>query len=213
MTSFKSYILRALLALAIACGAGPALAGTSYHVSIDTSTLSGQSGYLDFLFLGLADATPAAVQLSNFSGNVASSSFTLGEASGSAAAGVSIANGSAWNEFGQWASFGGLFEFDVSFTVGAELAAGTTLSLALLDDQFNYLGTAGDILTFALQPGLPDALTVNSQFATVSASPVPEPSSLMLMAAGTLLLTGVARRRARTTGAAMQRCTVAAIAA
>jgi hypothetical protein len=203
MTILKSLMGRVLLALAIACGAGPALAGTSYHVSIDTSTLSGQSGYLDFLFLGLDSATPAAAQLSNFSGDLASSSFTLGEASGSAATGVSIANGAAWNEFGQWASFGGVFAFDVSFSVGTPLAAGTTLSVALLDDQFNYLGTAGDLVTFALQPGQPDGVTVNSQFATVSVSPVPEPSSLLLMTAGALLMAGMARRRTRVSGVAL----------
>jgi hypothetical protein len=197
MKLLKSFFLRAMLALAVACGAGPVLASTTYHVSIDTSTLSGQSGYLDFLFLGLGNATAATAQLSKLSGNFTSSSFALGDASGSTASGIAIANGSAWNEFGIWANFGALYAFDVSFDLAPDLAAGTTLSVALLDDQFAYLGTSGDIVTFALQPGLADTVTADSQFAAVSISPVPEPSSVLLMIAGMLLLAGVAWRRSR----------------
>lgn len=194
MNMLKSYMLRAMLALAMVCGAGPALAGPLYQVSIDTSALAGQSGYLDFLFLGLGGAAPATAQLSNFSGDFGAASFSIGEAGGSAGAGVSIGNGTGWNEFGLWANFGGRFGFDVEFDASPALGAGSTLAVALLDDQFNYLGSAGDIVTFALQPGSPDALTADGGLAAVSA--VPEPSSMLLVAIGALVLGG-ARRRAR----------------
>lgn len=189
MSFLKSLALRALLLLALG-GAGPAHAAPVYHVSVDTSSLSGQSGYLDFLFLGLAGATPAVARLSNFTGAYAGPDFVLGEVSGSPASGVAIGNGAGWNEYALWAGFGGMFGFDLEFSVAPGSGAGTTLAVALLDGQFGYLGAGADIAVFALQPGQPDAVAADAAFAVVTA--VPEPSGGLLFATGFLLL---ARRR------------------
>jgi hypothetical protein len=193
MHNFNSFMRRAILLLALVCGAGPALAGPTYHVSVNTSTLAGQSGYLDFLFLELGNSAPAVAHLSNFSGAFTPTSFALGDVNGSLAAGVSIGNGSGWNEFAQWANFGGSFGFDVGFDVLSVLGAGTTLSVALLDSQFGYLGAAGDIVTIALQPGMSQQVSFDGSLAAVSANAVPEPSTLLLMASGALLLLIVLR--------------------
>ncbi|SFV11653.1 NF038129 family PEP-CTERM protein [Pseudoduganella namucuonensis] len=197
MKILKSSAARAMLALlvsiAMACGAGPALAGPVYRVSVNTSTLAGQAGYLDFLFLGLGGAAPATARLSNFSGDFGASSFSMGDAGGSVASGVTIGNGTGWNEFGQWANFGGMFGFDAEFDVSPVPGAGSTLAVALLDERFGYLGSAGDIVTFALQPGAPDTVAADGGLAAVN--PVPEPSAMLLMAIGVLALGGARRRR------------------
>lgn len=201
MKRFASLFLRAAMALAFVLGPGasPALAGPVYHVAIDTGSLSGQGGYLDFLLMGLDNAAPVQATISNVAGRFDGASFTVGAAAGSVASGVTLDNSSGWTEFGQWAQFGGVFSFDIGFDTGAGFAdgigAGTSLSVALLDASLNYLGTAGDVATFSLQPGQDDVVVVGAGFASVEANAVPEPSTAWLGAAGLLLLTGMARRR------------------
>ena len=193
----SSIFLRAALALALACSTALASAGPQYHVSVDTQSLAGQSGYLYFLFLGLVNAAPATATLSNFSGDFGAGVVTSGDAAGDVAGQLTLGNGSAWTEFAQWAHFGGLFGFDVAFEVASGSGAGTTLSVALLDADFGYLpATAGDVVTFALLPGQDAVVTADAGFAAVNeVTTVPEPSSAWLGAAGLLLMGGALRRR------------------
>lgn len=187
----NSLITRLAMALVLACGAVQANAEV-YRVSIDTSTLAGQDGYLDFLLLGLSGAAPVQAKVSNFVGNFASGSFALGDVAGAVGTHVAIGNGDGWNEFAQWTHFGGTLSFDVSFDNAAASGAGTTLSIALLDAGLNYLGASGDVTTFALLPGAAPAISADSAYATISA--VPEPAAYLLFSAG-LLLAGLRARR------------------
>lgn len=192
----KSIWIRILLALAVLAGAAPAQAApVTYHVTVDTSSLAGQSGYVDFLLLALGGADAVQARISNFTGNYTAGSFATGDVSGSVAAGISIGNGAAWNEYARWASFGGVFSFNVSFISGAGTGAGTNLGIALLDADFNYLGTAADVVTFALQSGVPAVVTTQVGVATVST--VPEPSAMLQLVAGLMLVAGAARARQR----------------
>lgn len=195
MQNLTSFMRRALLSLALILGAGPAMAGPIYHVTVNTAALAGQSGYLDFLFLKLGNSAPALATVSHLSGNFQPGTLTSGDVSGSVAAGVSIGNGTGWNEFAQWAKFGGAFGFDVAFDVLSAIGAGTTLSVALLDSQFGYLGINADIVTFALQPGAADQVSLVPAFATLGANAVPEPATLLLLGIGSLALLSRSRRR------------------
>jgi hypothetical protein len=192
MTIFRTLMLRAAMALALACCGAPALAGQIHYVSIDTSTLAGQNGYLDFLFLGLDAAAAAEARVSMLSGRFTGSGtdFTLGDAAGAAGSGLVLGNGGSWNEAGLGARFGGLFRFAVEFDLAASPDVGTTLSVALLDATLNYLGPQGDVARFALQPGQDVDVYLDPAFATVGPNPVPEPASAWLMVAGLLLVAG-----------------------
>jgi hypothetical protein len=196
MYILKTFILRAVLALGMLCGSGQLLANPVYHVSIDTSVLAGQSGYLDFLFLGLGNAAPAHASVTSFSGNFDVANFVFGDASGSTSTGISLGNGTGWNEFGQWVHFGDRFRFDVQFDVGTT-GAGTDLGIALLDEQFGYLGATGNIVTFSVQPGQDDQVSYDRSMADVNTNAVPEPGSVAQFAAGLFLLFGALRRRVR----------------
>jgi hypothetical protein len=192
LTFFRSLMLRAFLAaLAMLYSAAPALASpiqpsAVYRVSIDTASLAGRSGYLDFLLLGLSDAAPVQVAIGGFAGAYAAGTILAGDAGGSVAGGISLGNGAAWNEFAQWAEFGGVFSFSVRFTGTGDAGAGTNLGIALLDADFNYLGTAADVVTFALQPGMPIAITADAALAAATA--LPEPSTMLQVATGLMLL-------------------------
>lgn len=185
MPSIKTTALRLLLVLSMLCGAGQAMGGPVYQVTLDTGALAGQGGYIDFLMLALADATPVEASIRNFSGDFGAASYRSGDVAGTLGGGVVIGNANGFGNFGQWASFGGIFKFDLSFRAGTEAGPGSNLGIALLDADWNYLGTMGDVVTFMLQPGGEDAVHADAALAAVS---VAEPSSLILLAPSLLLL-------------------------
>ena len=197
MLNFKNLLVRALLAFAMASGAGAALAGPTYHVDVDTSALAGNDGYLDFLFSAQGNAAFTSATLSHFTGNFSGDTFASGGASGSAAAGGAVSTTDAWNELGLLASFGGHFGFDVSFAQATDNLIGSLFEVALLGADLNYLApTVGDIAQFQLLPGAAVGLQA-SDFATISiVSDVPEPAEWMLMLTGLALLGLTLRRRA-----------------
>jgi hypothetical protein len=197
MKNLKSSMLRTLVALAMFSSAGQLFASPVYHVSIDSAGLSGQ-GYLDFLFLGTGSSATADVQLTNFTGDFDKSTTTKSNAEGSLDSGVTIHNDTGWNEFGQLANFGGLFNFDVQFSIANDATGGSDLSIALLDSGLNgYVGgTAGDLATFQVYPGQPSSFIVSDR-AAVEPAVVPEPATLANMAAGLMLLFGTLRSRRR----------------
>lgn len=202
MKNLKSWMLRALVALAMFSSAGqlfasPLFASSLYHVSIDSTGLSGQ-GYLDFLFLGTGSSASADVRLTHFAGDFDKSTFTASNADGSLDGGVTIHNDTGWNEFGQLAHFGGLLTFDVQFGIADDATGGSTLSIALLDAGLNAYagGTAGDMASFQVYPDQAPFFTVSDR-AAVGPAVVPEPASLAEMASGLILLCGALRRRRR----------------
>jgi hypothetical protein len=195
MHTLKS-LLRAVLAAGMFAAAGHACAGPVYHVTVDTRTLPGTGGYVDFLFAG--PATPAAptAAIAHATGSFDDGdTFAWGSPRGALASSLVLNNG---DEFGAWLRFGGIVAFDVAFSgMDDPGASGMDLSVALLDkDQFSYApGTRGNVATFSLQPGLADSVTVDASLAGVV--PVPEPAGLAQMATGFVLLAGALRRRRR----------------
>jgi hypothetical protein len=182
-----------MLSLLFACAT--ASAGPSYHVVVDTRDYAGQSGYLDFLILGQAAASPMHATLTGFSGiadDGGGAPILLGDVGGTPATGVVLGNAEGWNEFGQWTRFGGHLVFDVAFDIDPlidpTLGAGSTLEVALLDANLNYLQAAGDAIAFATLPGQDPVVTATD------AVRLPEAPAPLLCLTGLALL-GLARRR------------------
>lgn len=195
-----------LLALALAGCASFANADTSYHATIDTSSMSGE-GWLDLTFLpGMEQAVGATATLSNFSGAFGSGLDLSGDASGALPGSFTLGNGQSWNEVVQALTLGGSFSFDVSFSGAYQNTAGTgtTLGVGLLtSDQGAYLGNpAGNLFEIYLTPLQSNSSSVfAADVATlaVAVAAVPEPSEYLLLIGGLCVLGAVSARRRRST--------------
>jgi hypothetical protein len=200
---------RSVLALALLSGAGVASAATapqtSYHVEINTAGFAGQ-GWLDFSFIpGHSPATGANATVSHFSGLFGNDAETSGMVSGSLAQGINFGNTAPYNDYLRAITLGGKFGFDVQFSgdfLTMRGISGTQFSTSLLGLDYANLGNPrGPLVTVDLNPLQPHGpATVHTgvfdpHLATIS--PVPEPSSwLMLLAgAGFIGLRRIARQR------------------
>lgn len=191
----KSFFTRALVALLLMTGAGAALAGPVYRVSLDTGNWSG-SGYLNLTLAGLNQALPVTATVSNFQGSFGAASFTQGLVAGDVASTVTLVQGPSFNELLQQVDFGGLFSFDVSFDVAPGVLDGSHFGVALVNaGRTAYAdGLIGDIASISLMPGAAPLAWADARF--VSIAEVPEPGSAALVLAG-LLLAGWSSRSAR----------------
>lgn len=187
-------ITRALAALGLAAGlalgpALPAVAGPGYHVTIDTSSLAGQDGYLDFLITTLADVSPVHATLSGLPAAPGAGDIMAGDVA--AGNGVTIGNGQGYDEYAQWLHLGDSLSFDIAFdldpVLDASLDGNTTLQVSLLNSGFGYLGAPTDALDVELHAGQDPAFTA-ADGVDVSVAAVPEAPDLWLSATGLGLL-------------------------
>jgi hypothetical protein len=192
MITLKNLFSRALLALMLASGAGAALAGPTYHVTVDTRGYDG-SGNLDFLLLGYEGVPGAHAFLSNFTGDYGDTAGLDGDASGDLATGVVLGTDEGFGAFMQSVDLGGRFGFDLRFDV-EPMGEGASLSLGLFSDALGrYLGVTGNLVEFYLTPGLPDTIVADASLANVSE--VPEPATAASLAFGLMLMGWTLRLR------------------
>jgi hypothetical protein len=208
-------ILAALLGtMALVTSPSPAAASTiNFHVALNTSPLVGNASgpfALDFALIDGSGslAVPNTVTASNFTfagGGPTGSPMLTGGATGSLAGGVTLSDGAAFlNEFFQTFTAGSAIGFDVLMTGNVD--PGPTpdaFSFAILDRNLQNLPTTGlgDSLVLVNISRTSLSLSDVQTFSTTSpagitatASPIPEPASLVFLASGLL---SVRLRRSR----------------
>jgi hypothetical protein len=192
----KSFYTRALLALFLAGGANAAFAGAMYHVTVDTTSLTG-TGYLDLTFAALAGATPATATLTHFAGAFGGAALPAGDVGGDIGSAITFGNGQTFNELLQGVTFGGLLSFDAAFDIAPGGTIGTGFGIALVNAALdNYApGTMGNVAAIDLMPGAPATVWADAAF--VTATKVPEPAGLPVFATGCVLAALALRRRTR----------------
>lgn len=197
----------ALLAVSLFASAGLALAGPTYHVTLDTSAYSGSNGNIDFNLLAVDGATAATAVVSNFSGLPNAVSTRSGAVSGNLPGAVTFMNTSGFNDLFQSVVFQNAISFDVSFMGDFLTNAGvdgSIFAVALFNEAGDaYLGAnGGNQVEFALTPASGNAagsvtftLLEAGAGATLVSAAVPEPTALMLLLTGFGLMGVMVKRR------------------
>src|SRR6266478_3730883 len=118
-------------------GISPALATISYQVTIDTSSISGNAGFLDFEFNPGGSSQSAFAMVSNFSpsGSLSNSPSIVGNVTGTLPPAITITNSTFFNDY-----FAG-------FTYGASLSFALTLGGPAIDAP-NGTASSGSTFSF-----------------------------------------------------------------
>lgn len=204
--------LRLTAAVFLAFLAGGAGASTiTYTANIDTSTLAGTTGSVDFNFEpGPFGSRQATAQIVGFGGDgtTSGSAIITGEVSGSLPGNLRFDNGTAYNDYFQSIRYGSLLSFDFTLSgtvVGSPdtSSSGSTFAFSLFSD------TAGTMpaLTSDMADGYAFTVDINSDGSTIlhnytngpvplksPASVTPELSTWVMVATG--LIVGVWRLKA-----------------
>jgi PEP-CTERM motif len=192
-------------------GVAPAFAdGVTYDFAVNTTSVVGQSGSLDFQFNpGALLTQSASLQVLNFtSDGTLGSSVLTGDASGALPGTVLFDNGGGFNDYFTGFTYGSTITFAVNLFGPAVTSpdgvstSGSTFAFSMFSDPAGTVPvlTSDTLNGFAALVGVnldgSTTLTNNSSQLTIStpATPVPEPGSLVLLAAGLGALALVLRR-------------------
>jgi spore coat protein U-like protein len=186
--------------------AGVASATTIYDVTVDTSSISGTAGSLDFNFNPGPSATQSAsLQILNFAsdGTLAGACpCGTGDVSGQLPATVTFDNGTGFNDYFDDFTFGTTISFDVGL-YGPALSSpdgvstsGSTFAFSMFSDAAGTIPALTsdtiDGFAFTVDVNL-DGTTTVTNFSSQTdvgsgASAVPEPSTLALLGTAMALL-------------------------
>lgn len=200
MFNVKQLFQHALLALALAFGSGAAVAGPTYQVTIDTSSLAGSDALFDLSFLSVDGAVGATASLWNFSGAFGTEAERAGSVAGDIGSGLTLTNADGFNYLTQAITLGGNFSFMISFGGDYESIGGpdgASFAVTIYDQLFNVLAQP---MVFDLVPAFLGAnayLDVHIDTSIASATAVPEPSHLLLVLTALAMLGLAMRRRSR----------------
>jgi len=201
----RSLVFTTLFLWAVsAASAGP----ITYRVTVNTSSISGTAGSLDFNFNpGPLVSQPASLQILNFvsDGSLAGGPQTFGDVSGGPLpTALTFDNGGAFNDYFEGLTFGSKIAFDVRL-FGPALSSpdGTSTSgTAFAFSMFSDAAGAIPVLTsdpggfaFELDINLNGTSAATSSSSATSVQAIPEPGGLPLMAAAFVCFECVRLRR------------------
>lgn len=200
-----------LFIAAFVCAGLAAASPITYDVTVNTSSITGTVGSLDFNFNpGPLVTQAASLQILGFSSNgtLAGGQSIIGDVSGGLPATLTFDNGTAFNDYFKGFTFGSTLSFKVSL-YGSALTApdgvstsGSTFAFSMFSDAS---GT-NPVLTTDTTNGFGFTVDVNldgstnvTNFSTQTTvqSASPEPSTLFSVAAGLLVLGMPLLRRMR----------------
>lgn len=176
----------------------------TWYVNVDTSTLSGQSGWLDFQFNpadAFAPAASATIMSFSSTGLMQPMPLVSGDVSGSLDGTLTLGNGQDFNGWLQGFTFGTVISFRVDINVPTPNASGSgsAFSLSLYDSSYNSLladpNWGASLVINASDSGMMNVLA-QAPSVSLSASPVPEPDMAASLLAGLGLVGFAVRRRA-----------------
>jgi hypothetical protein len=189
-------------------------ADTLFHVAVDTSSISGTTGAIDFNFDPGPSMTQAAmVKISNFGGNgtlAGNCPCGIGDVSGQLPGIVSIDNGTGFNDYFDGYLFGTTLIFDLSY-LGPAVSSpdGTSTSessfvLSLFSDSAGTIPTltsdSANGFTFRGDLNLDGTVTITNFSPQTTVTPqtnsTPEPNTLMLTLP-VIVFAGVLARKRR----------------
>lgn len=179
----------------------------TYTVTVDTSSVSGTSGSLDFQFNpGLFGSQSATLQVLNFAGDgtLSGAPILTGHVTGALPGTLSFDNGTGFNDYFGGFVFGNALSFNLTFSGPAVLtpdgvsASGSSFAFSMFSDPAGTVPVLTSDTTngfaFTVDVNLDGTTTVtnNSAQTLVLATSVPEPTTEILLAAG---LVAIAWRR------------------
>ena len=172
-----------------------AQAGFIYEVSGNTSTLNGQTGFLQFSLGGLLDAANAVAQISELQGVLLGNdgNESLGDVQGDLSQVLSLHVAGDYAERLQVVTFGDFIHFRLELSSAVNGSdSGNSFALALLDAAFQPLlsdDAFGHWLRIELLPsGQNKVQAVGENVLVVPVTDVPLPATFALMFGGLLLL-------------------------
>jgi len=191
----KLLTIKLLVVAALLFAASSAFASYGVDLNVDTSSLNGQSGYLELQLNPGLSLGSASAQVSNFASDatLVGAPVLTGDVNGALPAAVSLNNTLAWNDYFQQVTFGNVLNLRVdlsgaagnSFALSFYGANGTTP--VLTNDAVNGFATTIDLND--------SGAALNNLSSQVAAAPTPIPAAAWLLGSGIMGLAGLKRRK------------------
>ena len=190
MTANRTNRYFAVLTIAAAVLMAPTAKADSFNITVNTSSLQGTSGYLDFQFNpGNTPFDAASATISGFTtdGTLMGALPNIGAVSGALPGPVVINNTDVLNEYTQAVIYGSFFDVSVNLStpvVSGTATGGSSFTLDVEDNNFNSLLGSFPAVEIDLDATTGQPSITNNSDGAASVVTTPEPDSLWLVAFG-----------------------------